>query len=52
MNAMKMTVVACSAVVCGALTAAESESEAEKPGFSLSDYVAGWRLIRDTCRTA
>ncbi len=40
MNAMKMTVVACSAVVCGALTAAESESEAEKPGFSLSDYVA------------
>ena len=40
MNAMKMTVVACSAVVCGALTAAESESEAEKSGFSLSDYVA------------
>lgn len=40
MNAMKMTIVACSAVVCGALTAAESESEAEKPGFSLSDYVA------------
>lgn len=40
MNAMKMTVVACSAVVCGALTAAESESEAEKPGFPLSDYVA------------
>lgn len=40
MNAMKMTVVACSAVVCGALTAAERESEAEKPGFSLSDYVA------------
>lgn len=40
MNAMKMTVVACSAVVCGALTAAESESETEKPGFSLSDYVA------------
>ncbi len=39
MNAMKMTVVACSAVVCGALTAAESESEAEKSGFSLSDYV-------------
>lgn len=40
MNAMKMTIVACSAVVCGALTAAESESEVEKPGFSLSDYVA------------
>lgn len=40
MNVMKMTVVACSAVVCGALTAAESESEAEKSGFSLSDYVA------------
>ena len=40
MNAMKMTIVACSAVVCGALTAAESESEAEKSGFSLSDYVA------------
>ena len=39
MNAMKMTIVACSAVVCGALTAAESESEAEKSGFSLSDYV-------------
>ncbi len=41
MNAMKMMAVACSAVACGTLAAAENEAEAEeKSGFSLSDYVA------------
>lgn len=40
MNAMKMMVAACSAMACGALVAAEEAPEAEKSGFSLSDYVA------------
>ncbi len=40
MNAMKMMAVACSALACGALSAADGGAEGEKEGFSLSDYVA------------